>query len=69
MEDAIREQGVRVIFVGSTVNPALAQRIAEDTGLQVVPIYTGSLSEPDGPAATYLEMIRYNTNAIVQALK
>jgi len=69
LEDQIRQRGVRAILVGSTVNPALSERIASDTGIQVVPIYSGSLSPPDGPAPTYLDYMRYNVNAIVQALR
>jgi ABC-type Zn uptake system ZnuABC Zn-binding protein ZnuA len=69
LEDAIQNLGVRAIFVDSTVNPALAQRIASDTHTQLVPIFSGSLSEADGPAATYLDFMRANVSAIVQALK
>ncbi|UCH60464.1 MAG: zinc ABC transporter substrate-binding protein [Anaerolineales bacterium] len=69
LEDAIKLLNVRAIFFGSTVNPSLARRIAGDTRVQLVQVYTGSLSEPGGPASTYIEMMRYNTNAIVQALK
>lgn len=68
LEDAIRSYGVKVILVGNTVNPALAGRIAQDTGTQLVTIYTGSLSAADGPAAMYLEYMRYNVNTIVTAL-
>jgi len=69
LEDAIRSLGVRAIFFGSTVNPSLARRIAEDTQVQLVQVYTGSLSRPGDPASTYIEMMRYNTSAIVHALK
>ncbi len=69
LQDAISEYGVKAVFVGTSVNPALAQRMAEDAGIELVPLYTGSLSEPDGDAATYLDYIRYNTRAIVEALK
>ncbi len=69
LEDAIRKQGVPAIFVGSTVNPALAERIAADTGIKVVHLYTGSLTGPDGPAPTYVDYIRYNVTAIVEALR
>jgi ABC-type Zn uptake system ZnuABC Zn-binding protein ZnuA len=69
LEDAIREFDVTAVFVGRTVNPNLAQRVAEDTGTQVVFLYTGSLSEPGGPADTYLGLMRYNVSAIVGALK
>ncbi len=67
LEDAIRALGVRAVLVGNTVNPQLARQVAADTGVALIPIYTGSLSGPDGPAATYLDMMRYNVRAIVQA--
>jgi len=60
--------GVRAIFVGTTANPALAEAIAADAGVDVVLLYTGSLSARTGPASTYLDMMRYNVNAIVTAL-
>lgn len=68
LEDAITDLGVPAVFVGTGVNPNLAERVAEDTGIQLVEIYTGSLSGPEGPAASYLEMMRYNVAAIVAAL-
>jgi ABC-type Zn uptake system ZnuABC Zn-binding protein ZnuA len=69
LTDAIKEHGVPAIFVGTTVNPALAEQVAEDTGVQIVYVYTGSLSEPGGEAESYLEFMRHNVNAIVEALR
>ena len=69
LEDVIQKLGIRAIFVDSAVNPALSQRIASDTGMQLVPIYSGSLSAADGSAATYLDFMRANVSAIVQALR
>jgi len=69
LEDAIRDLGVKAIFVGNTVNPNLARRVAEDTSTQLVFVYTGSLSEKGGPADNYLDFIRYNVDAIANALK
>ena len=69
IEDAIRKLGVKAIFVGNTINPALAQRVADDTGIKLIFVYTGSLSGPDGEAPSYLEYIRYNVSAFVEALK
>ncbi|MBL7162734.1 MAG: zinc ABC transporter substrate-binding protein [Anaerolineales bacterium] len=68
MEDVIMRLGVRAIFVGNTVNPSLAERIAEDTGVQLVYLYTGSLSQPGGEADTYIKYMHYNTTAFVDAL-
>jgi ABC-type Zn uptake system ZnuABC Zn-binding protein ZnuA len=61
--------GVKAVFVGETVNPTIAERVAEDTGIQLVFLYTESLSEPGGPAATYVDLIRYNVGEMVEALK
>ena len=69
LEDTIRKTGVKSIFVGKSVNPALEQRVAQDTGAKIVYLYTGSLSGPDGPAATYLDFMHYDVSAIVSALK
>ncbi len=66
--DAIETLDVPAIFVGTTADPTLAEAIAADTGTDVVTLYTGSLSEQDGPAATYLEFMRYDVLAIVDAL-
>jgi ABC-type Zn uptake system ZnuABC Zn-binding protein ZnuA len=68
LEDAIREFDVKAVFVGMTVNPDLAQRIADDTGVRLVVLYTGSLSEAGGPADDYVSFMRYNVSAIVEAL-
>ncbi len=69
IEDAIRETGVKAVFVGNTVNSNLAERVSEDTGVTLVFFFTGSLSPADGDAPTYLDYLRYNTNAFVNALK
>jgi manganese/iron transport system substrate-binding protein len=69
LEEAIREHGVKAVFVGLTVNPALAERVAEDTDTRLVFLYTGSLSGPDGPASDYLAFMKYNVSAIVEALR
>ena len=69
LEDVIKEQGVKAIFIGNTVNPGLAQRVAEDTGIQLVTLYTESLGPEGSGVETYVDYIRYNTQAIIEALK
>lgn len=69
LQDQIVALGVPAIFVGTTVNPSLAERIAQDLDVQVVTIYHGALSDADGPASTYIDMMRHNTQAIVAALQ
>ncbi|MGI6209638.1 MAG: metal ABC transporter solute-binding protein, Zn/Mn family, partial [Anaerolineae bacterium] len=69
LEQTVQRLGVPAVFVGSTVSPALADRLAQDTGVKVVHLYTGSLSEPGGPADSYLALMRYDVTAIVEALR
>ena len=69
LEDVIREFDVKAVFVGMTINPDLVQRVADDTGAQLVFLYTGSLSEPGGPADDYLSFMRYNASAIAEVLR
>jgi ABC-type Zn uptake system ZnuABC Zn-binding protein ZnuA len=37
--------------------------------LKVVRLYTGSFSDPTGPAPDYINMMKYNVRAIVDALR
>ena len=68
LQTTIAEYNVPAIFVGTTVNPMLSERVAADAGVQLITIYTGSLSEAGGPADTYLNFMRFNTNQIVKGL-
>jgi manganese/iron transport system substrate-binding protein len=69
LEDSIHRYGVRAVFVGTTVNPSLAQQVAADTGVQLVTLYTGSLGPKGSDVETYVDYIRYNTTVIVDALR
>ncbi len=68
LERLVAEREVKAVFVGIGANPALAERISEDLGVRLVPLYVGSLSEPGGPAGTYLEFMRFDVGRIVEAL-
>ena len=65
---AIESLDIPAIFVGTTVNPSLPEQIAADTGIRVISLYTGALSDADGPASTYLDFMRYTVNALVDGL-
>ena len=68
--DTIKGTGIRAIFLETGSNPDLAEQVAAETGITVVTqLYTHSLTEAGGPAPTYLDMMRANTEAIVAALK
>ncbi len=68
--DLIKKSGAPAIFLETGANPQLADQVAQETGVKVVTdLYTHSLSAPGGPASTYIDMMKYNTQAIVSALK
>jgi ABC-type Zn uptake system ZnuABC Zn-binding protein ZnuA len=69
LEQTIRAYGVPAVFTESTVNPKLAKQVAEDTGVKLVPLYTGSLGRPGSGADSYIELMQHNVKAIVAALK
>jgi ABC-type Zn uptake system ZnuABC Zn-binding protein ZnuA len=66
----IRSTKAPAIFLESGTNPQLAEQISSETGVKVIlNLYTHSLSAPGGPAATYLDMMKYDVGLIVEALK
>jgi ABC-type Zn uptake system ZnuABC Zn-binding protein ZnuA len=68
LQEAIQAAGVDAIFVGENVDDKVVSQLANDLGLEVVKLYTSSLSEADGPAPDYPTMMRTNVEAIVGAL-
>jgi ABC-type Zn uptake system ZnuABC Zn-binding protein ZnuA len=69
LQQAIKEHRAVAIFIGTSANPDQVAQLAEDLGIEVVAIYGEALSDPDGPAATYLDMMGFNVAAIVNALQ
>jgi ABC-type Zn uptake system ZnuABC Zn-binding protein ZnuA len=61
---------VKAIFLEVGTNPDLAERVSNDTGIKVVEdLYTHSLSAENGPASTYIDMMKFNVTQIVNSLK
>ena len=67
--EQIKSSGTPAIFLDEVENPALAQQIADETGVTVVAdLHLESLT--DGPpAATYIDMMKHNVMQIVNALR
>lgn len=65
----IEEAGVPAIFAENVVNPDLMQAIANEAGVELAPpLYSDALSDADGDAATYIDLMRANTSIMVEAL-
>lgn len=60
----------RAIFLDSSENPDLARQIASESGAQVITgLYIETLSGPEGPAPTYIDMMKHDVQLIVEALR
>jgi len=67
--DAVRQHGIPVVFSESTVSDRPARQIARETGAAYGGVlYVDSLSEPDGPVPTYLDLLRVTTETIAEGL-
>ena len=65
----IRDRGIRAVFIENVADPRLLKRIADETGAAIGgTLYPGALSGPDGPAPTYLDMMRHNAMTLARAL-
>lgn len=68
--DHIKETGAIAIFLETGASPQLAEQVAAETGVKVVSeLYSHSITEAGGKAPTYIDMMKYNVTAIVEALK
>jgi ABC-type Zn uptake system ZnuABC Zn-binding protein ZnuA len=67
--DQIKSTGAPAIFLDGVENRNIADQIAAETGVKVVAnLHLESLTDGT-PAATYIEMMKYNVSAIVEALR
>jgi len=68
--ETIKSSGAPAIFLDISENQDLARQIAAESGAKVVTnLYVETLSAADGPAPTYIEMIKHDVSTIVEALK
>jgi ABC-type Zn uptake system ZnuABC Zn-binding protein ZnuA len=66
----VKAENVRAVFSESQFNPKLTQILADEAGVRVVTnLYTDTLSEPGGPADTYVKLLEFDMSTIVTALK
>ena len=67
--DTVRENAIPVVFCESTVNTDPAEQVARETGAAFGGVlYVDSLSEPEGPVPTYLDLLRVTTETVTRGL-
>jgi zinc/manganese transport system substrate-binding protein len=66
----IRREGIPAIFFENVADPRLLKRIAAETGARIGgTLFSDSLTPANGPAPTYMRMMRHNIEAIIAALR
>ncbi len=65
----IKAQSIPAVFVENISDPRLLEQIARETGARIGgTLYSDALSAADGPASTYLDMMRHNIRTLARAL-
>ena len=68
--DGVRANDIPTVFCESTVSTAPAEQVARETGADFGGVlYVDSLSEPDGPVPTYLDLLEVTTRTIADGLE
>ncbi|MEN0047187.1 MAG: zinc ABC transporter substrate-binding protein [Bacteroidota bacterium] len=70
LNKVIQSSQVPAVFIESTVNPKLLKQIAADNKVNIGgQLFADSIGDPESDAPTYYDMMKYNTDTIVEALK
>lgn len=65
----IRDEKASALFVENVTDPRVIEQIGRETGITVGgELFSDALSPADGPAATYVDMIRHNAETISAAI-
>jgi manganese/iron transport system substrate-binding protein len=68
--DRIKASRAIAVFMETGSSLQLAEEVGRETGVKVVTnLYTHSTTPPGGDAPTYIDMLRFDVTAIVNALK
>lgn len=66
----IKKENIKALFVENISDPRLIAQIGRETGVKPAgELFSDSLSDANGPAGTYLAMMRANTAAMTRAIR
>jgi zinc/manganese transport system substrate-binding protein len=66
----VKRQNIRALFLENAGNAAGLRALANETGTVIGGrLYADALSQPGGPADSYIAMMRHNATVIAEALK
>ncbi|MBN8900587.1 MAG: zinc ABC transporter substrate-binding protein, partial [Rhodospirillales bacterium] len=65
----IKREQVHAVFLENMTDPRIARMLAKESGAVLGgTVYSDALSPPNGPAPTYLAMLRHNTTLFARAM-
>lgn len=65
----VKAEKIPAVFLENISDPRLMERIAKESGAKIGGrLYSDALSGPDGPAGTYIDMVRTNIRELSAAL-
>lgn len=67
--EKLKSAKVKAVFAETSVNPKLVESLAAEAGIKVGKLYGDSLGEPGSEGDSYLKMMRYNGQQLVDNLK
>lgn len=66
----IRRERIKSVHVENMSNPKMLQQLSREAGVAMgAKLYSDALSDPQGPAPTYLRMMRYNVEQLILGLQ
>jgi zinc/manganese transport system substrate-binding protein len=65
----VRKQKIPAVFLENVTDERLLKRIGAESGARIGgTLYSDALTDPNGPAPTYLDMMRHNVKQLAAAL-
>ena len=66
--EIIEREGIETIIVEASNPNRISDALADQLGIETILLYSGALSDADGPTPTYIDFMRYNAQAITAVL-
>jgi manganese transport system substrate-binding protein len=67
--ETVKAKKIPAVFCESTVSDKAQRQVAQESGAKFAGVfYVDSLSPPDGPAPTYLQLLEHNLNTLINGL-